>query len=84
MVNNSSAGSTTSNSRNDSSVSGDDKSMPKDARTMISILKDMGVNDFEPRVVNQLLEFSYGYISTVLDDSKVSIMQPNFYCANIR
>merc|ERR1719189_3274076 len=27
--------------------------------------------EFEPRVVNQLLEFSYRYISTVLEDSKV-------------
>ena len=44
---------------------------------MVSILKDMGVMDFEPRVVNQLLEFSYRYVSTILDDSKVSIMEPN-------
>ncbi len=31
----------------------------KDAQTMISVLKDMGIDEFEPRVVNQLLEFSY-------------------------
>ncbi len=31
----------------------------KDAQTMISVLKDMGVDEFEPRVINQLLEFSY-------------------------
>ena len=31
----------------------------KDFQTMISVLKDMGVDDYEPRVVNQLLEFSY-------------------------
>ena len=36
-----------------------EKSVPKDAQVMISILKDMGINDFEPRVVNQMLEFSY-------------------------
>ena len=34
-------------------------SQSKDAQTMISALKDMGIEDFEPRVVNQLLEFSY-------------------------
>ena len=36
-----------------------EKSIPKDAQVMISILKDMGINEFEPRVVNQMLEFSY-------------------------
>ena len=38
-----------------------EKSVPKDAQVMISILKDMGINEFEPRVVNQMLEFSYRY-----------------------
>ena len=38
-----------------------EKSIPKDAQVMISILKDMGINEFEPRVVNQMLEFSYRY-----------------------
>ena len=51
----------------------DEKTVPKDARVMISILKDMGISDFEPRVVNQLLEFSYRYVSTILEDSKVRI-----------
>ena len=36
-----------------------EKCIPKDGQVMISILKDMGINDFEPRVVNQMLEFSY-------------------------
>lgn len=31
----------------------------------------MGINEFEPRVVNQLLEFSYRYISTMLQEAKV-------------
>jgi hypothetical protein len=42
-------------------------SQSKDAQTMISVLKDMGVDDFEPRVVNQLLEFSYRNCSIVLN-----------------
>ena len=46
------------------------KTMPKDAHVMSSILKDMGIHDWEPRVVNQLLEFSYNYVTTVLDDAK--------------
>ena len=40
-----------------------EKSVPKDAQVMISILKDMGINEFEPRVVNQMLEFSYRCVS---------------------
>ena len=39
-----------------------EKCIPKDGQVMISILKDMGINDFEPRVVNQMLEFSYRWI----------------------
>ena len=27
----------------------------------MAILKDMGINDFEPRVINQMLEFSYRF-----------------------
>ena len=36
-----------------------EKSVPRDGQVMISILKDMGINEFEPRVVNQMMEFSY-------------------------
>ena len=32
---------------------------PKDAAVMEAILKEMGVEDFEPKVINQMLEFSY-------------------------
>ncbi len=28
--------------------------MPKDAQVMVAVLKDMGITDFEPRVVNQV------------------------------
>lgn len=35
----------------------------KDAQTMISVLKDMGIEEFEPRVINQLMEFSYRKLS---------------------
>jgi hypothetical protein len=31
----------------------------KDAQTLVSVLKDMGIDEYEPRVINQLLEFSY-------------------------
>lgn len=33
--------------------------IPKDAQVIISILKEIGLTSYEPRVVNQLLEFTY-------------------------
>ena len=35
------------------------KNCPKDAQVMAAILKDMGVSDHEPRVINHMLEFTY-------------------------
>ncbi|KAK5917656.1 hypothetical protein CgunFtcFv8_002480 [Champsocephalus gunnari] len=37
------------------------KNIPKDAQVMIQILKDMGITEYEPRVINQMLEFTYRY-----------------------
>ena len=31
----------------------------RDAAVMEAILKEMGVDDFEPNIIHQLLEFSY-------------------------
>ncbi len=33
---------------------------PRDAAVMEAILKEMGIEDFEPNVIHQMLEFSYG------------------------
>ena len=35
------------------------KSTPKDALVMGAILKEMGINEYEPRVINQMLEYTY-------------------------
>ena len=35
------------------------KHIPKDAQVIMSIMKDMGINDYDPKVINQLLEFTY-------------------------
>jgi transcription initiation factor TFIID subunit 9B len=35
------------------------KHIPKDAQVIMSIMKDMGIEEYEPRVINQLLEFTY-------------------------
>lgn len=47
------------------------KSLPKDAQVMASMLRDMGITEWEPRVINQLMEFSYNYVTTVLEDAKL-------------
>jgi histone H3/H4 len=47
------------------------KPLPKDAQVMVAILKDMGITEYEPRVVNQMLEFSYRYVTNIVNDAKV-------------
>ncbi|XP_028671262.1 transcription initiation factor TFIID subunit 9 [Erpetoichthys calabaricus] len=47
------------------------KSVPKDAQVMVQILKDMGITEYEPRVINQMLEFTYRYVTTILEDAKI-------------
>ena len=36
---------------------------PRDAAVMEAILKEMGIEDFDPNVIHQMLEFSYGNVS---------------------
>ncbi|XP_044538425.1 transcription initiation factor TFIID subunit 9B [Gracilinanus agilis] len=38
---------------------------------MAQILKDMGITDYEPKVINQMLEFAFRYVTTILDDAKI-------------
>ncbi|XP_006632676.1 transcription initiation factor TFIID subunit 9 [Lepisosteus oculatus] len=47
------------------------KSAPKDAQVMAQILKDMGITEYEPRVINQMLEFTYRYVTTIIEDAKI-------------
>ncbi|KAM6453141.1 transcription initiation factor TFIID subunit 9 isoform 2-T2 [Liasis olivaceus] len=47
------------------------KSAPKDAQVMAQILKDTGITEYEPRVINQMLEFAYRYVTTILEDAKI-------------
>ncbi|XP_015252418.1 transcription initiation factor TFIID subunit 9 [Cyprinodon tularosa] len=47
------------------------KTIPKDAQVMMQILKDMGVTEYEPRVINQMLEFTYRYVTTIIEDAKI-------------
>eukprot|EP00039_Didymoeca_costata_P030070 m.27758 g.27758 ORF g.27758 m.27758 type:complete len:213 (+) comp7933_c0_seq1:203-841(+) len=43
--------------------------VPRSAREIMAILKAMGITDFEPRVVPQLIEFAHRYISDILEDA---------------
>ncbi|KAI1291787.1 Transcription initiation factor TFIID subunit 9 [Halotydeus destructor] len=64
--------SSTQNSTASASVSTNQpKVSPKDGQVIAAILKDLGVTDYEPRVIHQLLEFTYRYISGVLEDAQV-------------
>lgn len=59
-------------SEKDKSKSGGQaKHIPKDAQVIMSIMKEVGITDYEPRVVNQLLEFTYRYVTSVLDDARI-------------
>lgn len=40
---------------------------PRDAAVMETILKEMGMEDYEPNVINQMLEFSYSKFTFNLD-----------------
>eukprot|EP00172_Hildenbrandia_rubra_P000173 Plantae.Rhodophyta-Hildenbrandia_rubra.ctg10766.p2 GENE.Plantae.Rhodophyta-Hildenbrandia_rubra.ctg10766~~Plantae.Rhodophyta-Hildenbrandia_rubra.ctg10766.p2 ORF type:complete len:264 (-),score=57.01 Plantae.Rhodophyta-Hildenbrandia_rubra.ctg10766:594-1385(-) len=51
--------------------SDDEKELPRDARTVKSILSAMGAPQHDPRVVTQLLELVHRYISSVLVDAQV-------------
>jgi len=57
-------------STNSSSAASNAKALPKDAQLMASILKDMGVTEYEPKVINQMLEFTYRYVTDILDEAK--------------
>jgi ABC-type cobalamin/Fe3+-siderophores transport system ATPase subunit len=52
------ANTTTTPSMSSSTVT-TNKTTPKDAQIVTAILKDMGIVDFEPRIVHQMIEFTY-------------------------
>ncbi|KAF7135758.1 hypothetical protein RHSIM_Rhsim08G0239600 [Rhododendron simsii] len=48
-----------------------DEDIPRDAKIVKTLLKSMGVDEYEPRVVHQFLELWYRYIVDVLTDAQV-------------
>eukprot|EP00002_Diphylleia_rotans_P012750 TRINITY_DN2491_c0_g1_i2.p1 TRINITY_DN2491_c0_g1~~TRINITY_DN2491_c0_g1_i2.p1 ORF type:complete len:168 (+),score=41.05 TRINITY_DN2491_c0_g1_i2:51-554(+) len=51
--------------------------LPRDAKVMAHILQSMGVEDYEPRVIHQLIEFMYRYLSEVFQDAQVYSQHAN-------
>ncbi|KAJ0250504.1 Transcription initiation factor TFIID subunit 9 [Hirschfeldia incana] len=48
-----------------------EEDMPRDAKIVKSLLKSMGVEDYEPPVIHQFLEIWYRYVVDVLTDAQV-------------
>ncbi|CAA0822440.1 Transcription initiation factor TFIID subunit 9 [Striga hermonthica] len=49
----------------------EEDNLPRDAKIVKELLKSMGVDDYEPRVINQFLELWYRYVVDVLTDAQV-------------
>ncbi|GAB2229009.1 hypothetical protein Droror1_Dr00023143 [Drosera rotundifolia] len=49
----------------------DDEDLPRDARIIKALLKSMGIEHYEPRVVHQFLELWYRYAVDMLSDAQV-------------
>ena len=49
----------------------EDSAMPRDAKIVKSLLKSMGVEDYEPCVIHKFLELWYHYVVDILTDAQV-------------
>eukprot|EP01111_Echinosteliopsis_oligospora_P014900 TRINITY_DN5730_c1_g1_i1.p1 TRINITY_DN5730_c1_g1~~TRINITY_DN5730_c1_g1_i1.p1 ORF type:complete len:236 (-),score=76.41 TRINITY_DN5730_c1_g1_i1:85-792(-) len=72
-VTSSPSSSTTTSSSNSTSTNNnaqDENELPRDAKIISNILQSMGVyeDEYQPRVVNQLLEFMYRYVTEVVGE----------------
>lgn len=56
------------------------KTTPKDVLIVNQILKDMGITDFEPRVVHQLIEFTYREFCGLTSDSSNACLSIQGMC----
>jgi len=43
---------------------------PKDAQVIKAILSDLGISEYEPRMIAQLMEYVYRYVTDVAEDAK--------------
>lgn len=47
------------------------KNIPKDGQVIMAMMKEMGINEFDPKTVVQLCEFVYRYATSVLDEARM-------------
>lgn len=52
-------------------MANEEEDLPRDAKIVKSLLKSMGVEEYEPRVVHQFMELWYRYSVDVLTDAQV-------------
>lgn len=46
------------------------KNIPKDGQVILSIMKEMGITDYEPKTLIQLTEFVYRYATSILEEAR--------------
>ncbi|KAL4085407.1 hypothetical protein QTP88_027266 [Uroleucon formosanum] len=51
-------------------ASGGKHNMPKDSQIIVSMMKDLGIVEYDQQVLNHLLEFNYRYTTQLLEDAK--------------
>ncbi|MFS7930248.1 putative transcription factor Hap3/NF-YB family [Helianthus anomalus] len=51
-------------------MAGGDENLPKDAKTIIALLKSVGIDNYEPRVVRQFLELYYRTAVELITDAQ--------------
>ena len=54
-----------------------DSTTPRDAKVISAILRSLGIEECEPRVLIQLLEYSCKYSSDILNDAKLYSLYRN-------
>ncbi|KAJ3161762.1 Transcription initiation factor TFIID subunit 9B [Geranomyces michiganensis] len=57
--------------------------LPRDAKLVSLLLQSMGVQDYEPRVVPQLLEFMHRYVLDVLGDAQTYAEHANHHAISL-
>ena len=50
-------------------ISQDPSSLPRDAKLTSLLLESLGVSDYDPLVIHQLLELGHGHITQILEDA---------------
>lgn len=46
------------------------KNIPKDGQVILSIMKEMGITEYEPKILVQLTEFVYRYATSILEEAR--------------